>query len=728
MSAGFAGGVLPTIPRVDELLSQMTLTEKVGQMTQHAFGIGNQEEWLAEIAVGKIGSLLNLPDRDERNRIQKIAVEQSRLGIPLIFGRDVIHGYKTIFPIPLGLAASFNPGLIEQAAAVAASEADEAGIDWTFAPMVDVSRDPRWGRVAESFGEDPHLASLMGAAMVHGFQGEDPRQTGRIAACAKHYVGYGAAEAGKDYNTTWIPEALLRDVYLPPFQACVEAGVLTLMSAFNDLNGVPASGNEFTVRQVLKHEWVFAGFVVSDWGSLSEMINHGFCSDSRDVAAAALRAGIDMEMATRAYLEQLPQLVEERRVALALVDDAVRRILTVKHRLGLVDEPYRAAPKTSIILCDSHRALARGVAQQCVVLLKNDNRALPLAKGLRSLAVVGPLADDPQNQIGCWACDGSADDSVTIMAALRAHFGSDVTLRYAQGLPDCRSTDTSGFDEAVRACEQSELTLLIVGEPANLSGEARSRAFIDLPGAQDKLIERLAQTGKPLVVVFMAGRPLTIGKTCTFATAALYAWHLGTMTGPAVVDLLVGDAVPSGKLPISFPRAVGQIPIYHSSKNTGRPPKQDFKGIPTGTAHDPVDFDASYLDVEVTPEFPFGFGLSYTTFEYKSLQVSPVSATLGESITVRAELTNTGELEAEEIVQLYVRDLVGSLTRPVRELKGFQRIRLAAGATATTTFTLRPRDLAFCGRDLRTAVEPGKFRAFVGGDSRAALSADFEVT
>jgi beta-glucosidase len=706
-------------------LEQMTLAEKAGQMSQHSWGFGSDDVARKEAATGMLGSVLNAPSLEERNRVQKLALE-SRLGVPLIFGRDVIHGYKTIFPISLALAASFEPELAERTARAAAREAAEVGIDWTFAPMVDVTRDPRWGRVAESFGEDPYLTSAMGAAMVRGFQGS-PGDAARIAACAKHFAGYGATESGKEYNTTWIPEPLLRDLYLPPFRACVEAGAMTLMTGFNDLNGVPASGNAFLLRKILKGEWDFPGFVVSDWASMAEMIKHGLCEDEPDVAKVSAKAGVDMEMATRAYAKHLPRLVEAGVVPVALLDDAVRRILRVKHELGLFDEPYRKAAVTSVAVCAEHLALAREAAQRSIVLLKNDGALLPLRKELRSLAVLGPLADAALEQLGSWAYDGAVEAAVTPLAALRARLGDGVKLEYVAALPDCRSGDASGIQAAVDAAARSDVALLFVGEPANLSGECRSRAFLELPGIQAELVARVAAAGKPVVLIIMAGRPLTIGAVCAQAQAVLYNWQTGTMAGPALADILFGDVAPSGKLPISFPRTVGQVPVYYAHKNTGRPPKQDRPQIPTGTPLDPVDFDASYVDVEVTPEFPFGFGLSYAKFEYGSVQVTPARVRQGETVRVRAELRNTGAAAGVEVVQLYVRDRVGSVTRPVRELKGFQRVALAPGQSQTVELELPTAALAFTDADLQERVEPGKFEIFVGGDSRAPLGAELEL-
>ncbi len=726
MNGKHAGTEARRVQRVEELIAQMTLEEKVGQMTQHAHGIGEPGEVYQRVRKGRIGSFLNAGSLERRNELQKLAVEHSRLGIPLIFGRDVIHGFKTVFPIPLGQAASFNPDLVERAAAIAAHEAAETGIDWTFAPMVDVGRDPRWGRVAETCGEDPLLTATLGAAMVRGFQGKCVRDGKHLAACAKHYVGYGASESGKDYNTTWVPEQLLRDVHLPPFEACVDAGVLTLMSAFNDLNGIPASVNAYTLRRVLKDELGFSGFVVSDWAALTELLEHGLCATTREAAKLGAQAGLDMEMATTTFQDHLAELVASGSVDSAVVDDAVRRILNVKHALGLFEQPYREPPTHSVLLSAPHRQLARELAQQSVVLLKNDDALLPLTSQLGSLALVGPLAADGANQLGCWALDGKGEDSVTLDQALKERLAG-CQLSYIPALPDCRSHDSSGFDEAARVVRDAELAVVVVGEDANLSGEAKSRAFLGLPGAQLELLERLAATGTPLVVIIMAGRPLLIDAVCQQAKAVLFAYHPGTMAGEALVDLLFGDVSPSGKLPSSLPRAEGQIPVYYAHKNTGRPARTDRKGVPTGTPLDPVDFDSSYIDLEVTPLFPFGYGVSYTTFAYDELEVSPRRAKVGEPVRVEVRLTNTGARRGTETVQLYVRDLVASVTRPVRELKAFRRVDLSPGEQRTLAFELTGEQLSFVGREMRRSVEPGTFRVFVGGDSSATLAVDFEL-
>jgi beta-glucosidase len=728
--ANVGGGPIPLVEQVfvEQMLSRMTIAEKAGQLSQLALFTGElTPETVEGVRAGRVGSFLNARTIEQRNALQRVAVEESRLGIPLIFGRDVIHGFKTIFPIPLGQSATFDPALVERGAATSAREASEAGIDWVFAPMVDISRDPRWGRIAESCGEDPYLSARMGSAMVRGFQGPHLGSPGHVAACAKHFAGYGAAEAGREYNTTSIPEQLLREIHLVPFKACVEAGVATIMSGFNDLNGVPATGNEFLLRRILKGEWGFEGFVVSDWASIVEMTKHGFAADDEHAALEAARAGLDMEMASTAYVEHLPHLVEQGRVSTSVVDDAVRRVLTIKHRLGLFERPYAEAPKVSMTLSNEHCSIARQVAAESIVLLKNEGRILPLGADIRAIAVIGPQADDRRDQLGCWSYDGDESASVTVLTALRNRLGDDVEIYPAKGIEDHRTGDRSGFAAAVEAAEKADVVLVFVGEPATLSGECRSRAFLDLPGLQQELLECLAKTGKPLVITFLAGRPLIIGPACSLASAVLYAWHPGTMGGPAIVDVLVGDVAPSGKLPVSFPRTVGQIPIYYNGKNTGRPPTARRRGIPVGTPLDPEGFESSYIDVDVAPEFPFGFGLSYTEFEYSNLRVSPSRGKVGEPTTVSFQLKNVGDTPGVEVAQVYVRDRVASVTRPVRELKRFERVSLAPGEARTIEASLTEFDLSFCGRDMTSTIEPGVFDVFVGGDSRATLTATFEL-
>jgi beta-glucosidase len=715
--------------RVRGLMAQMTLEEKIGQLAQAA-GAGQDHLGLARR--GRLGSILNVAGPEAANpaqasnEAQRAAVEGSRLGIPLLFGRDVIHGYRTVMPIPLGQAASFDTALVEEAAAAAAREASACGVHWTFAPMVDIARDPRWGRIAEGGGEDPLLTARMGAAMVRGFQGGDPSQPERIAACAKHYAGYGAAEGGRDYNTTWLPENLLRDVYLPSFKACVEAGVATIMSAFSDLNGLPATASALLIRQILKTEWGFDGFVVSDWDSVQELIPQGVAADKAEAARLALAAGVDVEMVSTCYAESLEALVESGAVPASQLDEAVRRVLRTKFRLGLFDKPYVDEGRAGCLLADSHCEVARRLATESCVLLKNDG-ALPLPTAIRSLACIGPLADAPRDQLGCWAFDGRAEDSITPLAALREALAGRGEVSHAPGLDRARSTDRKGFGAARRLAARCDAVVLFLGEDAGLSGEAHCRAFLDLPGAQEQLVQELAQVGKPLVCVVMTGRPLALTGILDKVNALLVAWHPGTMGGPAIADLVLGKVSPSGKLPASFPRTVGQVPIYYSHMNTGRPPSPGMSDIPTGTPLDPKGFHSGYLDVAPVSLFRFGYGLSYTRFAYSELKLSRDSMPVDGRLTASVKVTNAGPVAGDEVVQLYVRDLVGSLTRPVRELKDFARVRLASGESRTVSFALNADQLAFHTLDGKRVVEPGAFHLMVGGDSQQLLTATFEV-
>ena len=713
--------------RIADLLGRMTLEEKVGQMSQSsAFPHPLSDRVKQEIRSGRYGSFLNAGELNDKIEAQRVALMESRLGIPLIFGRDVIHGYRTIFPIPLGQAASWDPDLIRQAARVAGREASRAGIHWTFAPMIDITRDPRWGRIAEGLGEDPYLASILGAAMVRGFQGESISAPDSIAACAKHYVGYGAAEAGRDYNTTWIPENILRNVYLWPFHAARDAGVATFMSAFNDLNGVPTSGNAFTLRQVLRNEWKFDGFVVSDWDSVVEMVPHGYAADLKDAALKGVQAGVDMEMSSNAYALNLKSLVEGGRLAPSLIDDAVRNILRVKFRMGLFDRGALAPAGNSSAPDPDALATARKLATESIVLLKNEGRVLPLAKSVSRVAVIGPLADSPVDQMGTWVLDGKAEEVGTPLAALRQTLG-EARVAWAPGLKNSRDTTRNGFSAALEAARKSDAVLLFLGEEQILSGEAHSRAFLSLPGAQSELVEEVAKAGKPTIAVILAGRPLTFQEVTMRVQAVVYAWHPGTMGGPAIRDVLFGDAGPSGKLTVTFPRTVGQVPIYYAHMNTGRPPSPDELGIPLGTPVDPKGFTSKYLDVDYTPEYPFGFGLSYTKFEYANLRLSATSLPPGGSITVSADITNTGGTAGDEIVQCYVRDLVGSITRPVRELKAFRRIHLEPGEKQTVGFHLSTEDLSFYNEGGTLLIEPGVFHVWIAPDSASGLKGEFEV-
>ena len=720
--------------RITELVGAMTLEEKIGQMSQvFAEGSGAVDAVGDAIRAGRIGSIINNVDVDAVNELQRLAVEESRLGIPLLFGRDVIHGFRTVFPIPLGQAATWNPELVAEGAGIAAREAATHGVNWTFAPMMDITRDPRWGRIAESLGEDPYLASELSVAMIRGFEGDDLALPGTIAACAKHFAGYGEVESGRDYATTNIPENELRNVHLRPFHAAVEAGVSTLMASFSDLNGVPASGNEFLFRQVLRDEWGFDGFVVSDWRSIEQLSVHGYTANDREAALAAARAGIDMEMAGDTFISHLPGLVEEGLLDIGTIDNAVANILRIKFELGLFDNPYTdptALPPTG---SEDALASAKRAALQSVVMLKNDAGVLPLNRdAIESLAVIGPLADAPYEQLGTWIFDGDPSLSVTGLEGLRQVAGDEVNIRYVRAMDTSRSRDTRTFDEAVAAASESDAVVLFLGEESILSGEAHSRADIDLPGAQVELVRRIRAVGKPVIAVILAGRPLTLLNVVDEVDAILYAWHPGTMGGAAIADLLFGVASPSGKLPVSFPRMVGQVPIYYNQKHGGKPPTPEtvvhIDDIDARAPQTSLGMTAFHLDAGYTPLFEFGFGLSYARFEYANLELSRKTFAVGETLTVSADVTNRGDVAAEEVVQLYVRDLVGNVTRPVRELKGFKRVAIDAGQTVRVEFRLDADDLAFYGQRNTLIVEPGDFHVWIGGSSTAELRGEFRLT
>lgn len=719
--------------RVRALLARMTLPEKIGQMNQRNASEGYAPDYLAEeLRAGRIGSVLNVADAGIVDELQRIAVEESRLGIPLLVGRDVIHGFRTVMPIPLGQAASWNPELVSECASVAAREAATTGINWTFAPMIDVSRDPRWGRIAESCGEDVFLTCRLAVAMVKGFQGEDLAEPGKIAACAKHFAGYGAAESGRDYATTSIPEIELRNVYLPPFKAAVDAGVATLMPSFSELNGIPPTGSEFLLRQVLRDEWHFDGFVISDWDSVRQLRIHGLTENDAESALVAAAAGVDMEMAGGAYVEHLAGLVEEGRLGIDVIDSAVANILRVKFRLGLFEDPFSKRDRLPPLLDADALATAKTAALQSVVMLRNQGGVLPLrADGMATVAVVGPLADAPYEQLGTWIFDGDPACTVTPLRAIEDLLGPSVAVRHVRAMETSRSKAGPAFDEAVAVARAADVAILFLGEESILSGEAHSRADIGLPGDQVELVRRIRAVGKPLVAVIMAGRPLTLTAIVEEVDAILFAWHPGTMGGPAIADLLFGIESPSGKLPATFPRMVGQVPIYYSQKNTGKPPSPDMivhiDDIDTHAPQTSLGMTAFHLDAGYRPLFPFGFGLSYAEFQYHDIRASATEIRLGESVTISAELTNRGGIAADEVVQCYIRDLVGSVTRPVKELKGFRRVRLEPGQTVTVEFTLHTDELAFFGRAMRLAAEPGEFHAWIGGDSDTELRTTFRI-
>ena len=711
----------------------MTLSEKIGQMCQLNAGEGYAPHYLAEgLRAGRIGAVLNVVDVDTVNELQRIAVEESRLGIPLLVGRDVIHGFKTIMPIPLGQAASWNPDIVREGARVAALEAATAGINWTFAPMIDISRDARWGRIAESLGECVLLTSELAVAMVEGFQGDDLTEAGAIAACAKHFAGYGAVESGRDYATTNIPETKLRNVYLRPFNAAVDAGVMTLMTSFSDLNGVPATGNEFLLRQVLRDEWQFDGFVVSDWDSVRQLQIHGLTENDKESAFEAAQAGVDMEMAGDAYSNHLAELIDDGRISIDSINTAVTNILRAKFRLGLFENSITDPDDLAPISNGWAMETAKMAALQSVVMLKNDHSVLPLSiEKLNSVAVIGPLADAPYQQLGTWIFDGNVDLSITPMRAILDMVGSDVEVRYVRAMENSRSKASDAFDDAVEIAQNSDAAVLFLGEESILSGEAHSRADINLPGDQAELVRRIRATGKPVTAVILAGRPLTLTNIVDEVDAILYAWHPGTMGGPAIAELLFGVESPSGKLPATFPRMVGQIPIYYSQKNSGKPPSWDnvahIDHIDSRAPQTSLGMSAFHLDTCFTPLFAFGHGLSYANFDYQHIHVSSHEIGLGDTVTISADLTNSGDVAADEVVQLYVRDLVANVTRPVKELKGFRRVRVAPGETITVGFQLHTDELSFYGRDMQLMTEPGEFHAWIGGSSQTELRTVFRI-
>ncbi|WP_302284815.1 glycoside hydrolase family 3 N-terminal domain-containing protein [Bacteroides clarus] len=713
--------------KVEALLGKMTLEEKLGQMNQ--LSPWDFNELAGKVRKGEVGSILNYTDSALVNKIQRVAVEESRLGIPLLVSRDVIHGYKTIFPIPLGQAATFNPQIVERGARVAAVEASADGIRWTFAPMIDISRDPRWGRIAESCGEDPYLTSVMGTAMIKGFQGSSLNSPTSMAACAKHFVAYGASEGGKDYNSTFVPERVLRNVYLPPFKAAVDAGCATFMTSFNDNDGVPGTANKFVLKDILRDEWKFDGMVVTDWASAAEMINHGFCADGKDAAEKSVNAGVDMDMVSETFIKNLKRSLEENVVSMQAIDNAVRNILRLKFRMGLFDNPYIATPQR-VKYAEEHLKVAKEAVEQSVILLKNSNGTLPLTDNVRTIAVVGPMADAPYEQLGTWVFDGEKEHTVTPLKAIKEMYGDKVNVIFEPALAYSRDKDRSGIVKAVSAARRADAVIVFVGEESILSGEAHSLANLDLQGAQSELIKSLSAVGKPLVTVVMAGRQLTIGKEVEASDAVLYSFHPGTMGGPAIADILFGKVNPSAKTPVTFPRMTGQLPMYYAHNNTGRPANPTemlIDEIPVEAGQTSVGCRSFYLDAGDTPLFPFGYGLSYTTFEYSNLKLASDMLTVGGELLVTVDLKNTGRYDGVEVVQLYIQDKIGSVTRPVKELKAFRRVALKAGESTVVSFSLPVSELAFWGYDMTYGVEPGDFRLWVGTSSAEGLSADFTV-
>ena len=722
--------------RVQALLRQMTLEEKIGQLVQYSAGTptgpGTGRNDYRELAAkGGIGSLFNLTGATETNDIQRIAVEKSRLHIPLIFGLDVIHGYRTTYPVPLALSATWDPSLIEQLSHLAAREASTEGVRWTFSPMVDIARDARWGRIVEGAGEDPYLGSALAQAYIRGYQGTRLDAPDSIAACTKHFVGYGAAEAGRDYNTTEIPERLLRQVYLPPFQATVDAGTATFMSAFNAVNEVPATANAFTLTQVLRKEWGFKGFVVSDWTAVSELMAHGIANTGDVAARKAFTAGVDMDMESNLYAQHMLQLVRTGAVTEAQINEGAARILRVKFALGLFEHPYADANR-KIQPAPADLELVRRAAEESFVLLKNENNTLPLAASAKRIALVGPLADDAAQMIGAWGGKGDAKDVVTLRAALAQRLQqSGGTLSYAKGT-DIRTTSDAGFAEAVSAAQQSDLIIAALGEDApEMTGEAGSRTRLDLPGNQQQLLEKLVATNKPVVLVLFSGRPIVLNWPAQHVPAILEAWFPGVQAGPALVRTLFGEVSPSGKLTTSFPRAVGQEPLYYNQLNTGRPVlKVDLSHPPTNGDE---KYHSRYIDEQNSALYPFGFGLSYSSFSYSAPQLSTASVSSrtlnggGQGIHVTATVTNSGKREADQIAQLYIRETGTSVSRPVRELKGFKRVHLAPGASQQVDFTIGANELRFWNLDMKNVVEPAQVTVWVSGDSVSGNPAQLTV-
>jgi len=743
--------------RVDALLKQMTLEEKLGQLVQYSDS-GYNEALTAEqqaagpgknpvpqekvdamqlVATGRLGSLLNTVGQARINALQHAAVEKSRLHIPLMFGADIIHGYKTIYPIPLGLAATFDPGLVASLAHISASEARTGGVDWFYSPMVDISRDPRWGRTQEGAGEDPYLGSAMARAYIRGYQQDDLSSATSVAACVKHFAAYGAAEAGREYNTTDMSQSRLHQVYLPPYKAAVEAGAATVMSAFNALNGVPASANPYLLQQVLRNQWGFNGFVISDYTAVMELRNHGIALDAATAARKAITAGVDVDMMSHYYDTELPVLVKSGQVPMSVVDEAVRRVLRVKFALGLFEHPY-AEGKEVTSAVPEHRSLVRKAAEESIVLLQNKPAGgglplLPFAESVKRIALIGPLADDSGEMTGSWGGGRRDPDVVTVKDALEARtrqIGGSVS--YAKGT-EILGASEEGFAAAVDAAKQADVVVMALGESSEMSGEAGSRAYLDLPGNQEKLLETVAATGRPIVLLVFSGRPLVLNWAAEHVAAIMEAWFPGTEAGNAIADLLWGDVAPSGKLPMSFPRAVGQEPLYYNQFPTGRPPVNlDLTKPPTFDSR----FFSRYIDVPNDALFPFGYGLSYTQFAYQDVTVSKTRIPFGEAnregahnlVTVTATVRNTGNRAGTEIVQCYVRNLGASLEQPVRSLEGFQRVTLQPGETKTVSFPLGFPELSFFDNDGRAVIEKTDYTVWVGGDSRATEHAEFRIT
>jgi beta-glucosidase len=730
----------PLERKVDSVLNLMTLEEKIGQLNQYN-GFweitgptpkeGQAAKKYEDLKKGLVGSMLNVKGVKDVRALQKIAVEETRLGIPIIFGFDVIHGYKTISPIPLAESASWDMEAIKKSSAIAAAEAAAVGINWTFAPMVDIARDARWGRVMEGAGEDPYLGSKIAVARVKGFQGDDLAATNTILACAKHFAGYAFAEAGRDYNTVDVSETTLQNTIFPPFKAAVDAGVRTFMNSFNELNGIPATGNPYLQRQILKADWKFDGFVVSDWGSINEMISHGYAKDSKQAAEIAINAGSDMDMESSAYVEHLVTLVKEGKVKESIIDDAAKRILKVKFELGLFDDPYKYCNEQREKETVGKAEFQQGVldmAKKSIVLLKNEKELLPLKKAGQKIALIGALANDKTSPLGSWRIAADDNSAVSVLEGLQKYQGNQ--LNYAKGADvaagrtqfvwetKINTTDKSEFPAAIAAAKGADVVVMVLGEHGLQSGEGRSRADIGLPGVQQELLEAIFKVNPNIVLVLNNGRPLAIPWADENIPAIVEAWQLGTQSGNAIAQVLYGDYNPSGKLPMTFPRNVGQVPIYYNYKNTGRPVMNEPESV----------FWSHYIDEKNTPLYPFGYGLSYSKFEYSDLQLSNSSFSKNGKIEVSIKVKNTGKVTGKEVVQLYIRDLIGSITRPVQELKGFEMIELQPNETKTVAFTIDEKTIEFFTAKLKWEAEPGDFNVFIGGSSAKTVQGNFQYS
>ncbi len=710
--------------KVDSVLKLMTLDEKIGQMNQYngdweATGpITNDGDKQNQIRKGMVGSMLNVTGVEHTRSLQQMAM-QSRMKIPLLFGQDIIHGYRTIFPIPLAEAASWDLFAIEKSARVAAVEASAVGVHWTFAPMVDIARDPRWGRVMEGAGEDPFLGSAIAKARVQGFQGNGLGNTDAVMACAKHFAAYGAAVGGRDYNAVDMSLRQLHEIYLPPFKAALDAGAATFMNSFNDLNGVPATGNKYLQRDLLKGQWKFKGFVVSDWGSVGEMINHGYSKNNYEAAMHATNAGSDMDMESRSYIQNLKQLVKDKKVTVAVIDDAVKRILKKKFEMGLFDDPYKfsnIAREQQQFNNAAHLQASQTMAEKSIVLLKNNNQLLPLSKQIKNIALIGPFVKAVRDNLGFWSYSWPDDTArvVTLYQGIQNKVSSTTKLLYAKGC-DIDDQNKNGFEEALTAAKDADVIIMSMGEASNWSGEAKSRSNIHLPGVQEELIKAMQATGKPVVVLINAGRPLIFNWTADNVPAILYTWWLGTKAGDAIANVLFGDYNPSAKLPMSFPRTEGQIPIYYNHYNTGRPAANDSD----------VNYVSAYIDLPNSPKFCFGYGLSYTSFNYSAITLNKTKLKTNEKLEATIIITNTGNYDGEEVVQLYIRDMVASVVRPVKELKGFQKIFLKKGESKTVKFIITVDDLKFYNNELKYAAESGAFKIFIGTSSAEVKEVGF---